>query len=164
MDQILNRINTEVFEKCGLTLSQLNQEQESREYAASKFELNSLRIVNRNAKTTPKKIGQFVTFWKRNNDGLIEPYEATDSFDFFVVNVEAQRKLGQFVFPKSMLIKKGILSSDQQEGKRAFRVYPEWDSPTNKQAKRTQKWQSEFFYEISDETDLTNVIHLYENT
>ena len=160
MDQILNRINTEVFQKCGLTLSKLSHEQESQEYAASKFELNSLRIVNRNAKITPKKVGQFVTFWKRSNDGPIEPYEATDSFDFFVVNVEAQRKLGQFVFPKSILIKKGILSTDQKEGKRAFRVYPEWDSPTSQQARRTQKWQSEFFYEISDETDLTKAIHV----
>ena len=80
-----------------------------------------------------------MTFWKRNGDGPIEPLNETDQIDFNTVNVRTENELGQFVFPKSVLIKKGIISAERKEGKRAFRVYPNWDTAKNKQAERTQK-------------------------
>ncbi|MFN7093990.1 MAG: MepB family protein, partial [Burkholderiales bacterium] len=46
------------------------------------------------------------------------------------------------------LYKYGIISKNAQGGKRAIRVYPPWDKPTNPQAKRTQAWQSQFFLEV----------------
>jgi len=154
-------INTEIYDKCGLRISAFKMETESKDYVACRFELNGFNIVSRNAKITPKKIGQFVTFWKRNNNGLIEPLNKNDLIDFYIVNVRAKNQFGQFVFPISVLIKKGIISTEEKEGKRAFRVYPNWDQTKSKQAEKTQKWQKKYFYEIGKMTDFDKVTELY---
>jgi hypothetical protein len=107
-------------------------------------------------------VGQFVTFWKRNGNGIIEPLEEADRIDFYAVSVRTEKEFGQFVFPKSVLIKKGIIATAKKEGKRAFRVYPNWDIAKNKQAERTQKWQLDYFYEINDSTDFKKVAELYK--
>ncbi len=77
------------------------------------------------------------------------------------MNVRTEKKFGQFVFPKSILIKKGIISTTKKEGKRAFRVYPNWGIIKEKQAEQTQKWQLNYFYEINDSTDFKKVMELY---
>lgn len=161
MDTILNHIKNEIYNKCDFTLSNLNTEPESAGYDACNFDLSGRKIRYRNAKTTPKKIGQFVTFWKRNENGPIEPFHETDYIDFYVVTVQKNTKLGQFVFPKSILITKEILSTDKKEGKRAFRVYTIWDTASNVQARQTQKWQLNYFYEINASTDIDNIKMLY---
>lgn len=141
-------ISNEVYNPLNLLISDLLVELESKEYDACRYQLNGFKIISRTAKRTPKKVGQFVTFWKRNAAGPIEPFEENDEFDFFVVNVHCEDKSGQFVFPKSILIQKGIISTDKKEGKRAFRVYPSWDLVESKQATQSQKWQLEYFQEI----------------
>ncbi len=143
--------------------SNFRLELESKEYDACQFYINGRHVVSRNAKITPKKAGQFVTFWKRNENGPIEPFEETGSADFYLVNVRSQGKFGQFVFPKSVLIEKGIISTKKKEGKRAFRVYPKWDVLSSKQAQRTQKWQLDYFYEINESIDLGMVSELYNS-
>lgn len=162
MHSNLNQIKTEVYEKIGLKMSQFKTETESKEYDACQFELNGRKIISRNSKITPKKVGQFVTFWKRNGNGPIEPFEENDQIDFYAVNVRTENEFGQFVFPKSVLIKKGIISTAKKEGKRAFRVYPKWDIAKNKQAERTQKWQLDYFYEINNSIDFKKVTELYK--
>lgn len=162
MDSDLNQIKTEVYDKCSLKISNFKNELESKEYNACRFELNGRNILSRDAKITPKKVGQFVTFWKRNGNGIIEPFYESDRIDFYVVNVKTENDFGQFVFPKSVLIKKGIISTEKKEGKRAFRVYPKWDVPKNKQAELTQNWQLNYFYEINKSIDLKKVSELYE--
>ncbi len=162
MDNNLNQIKTKVYDKCSFEISDFKFEPESKEYDASRFELSGRNILSRNAKITPKKVGQFVTFWKRNRYGIIEPFSESDRIDFYVVNVRIENEFGQFVFPKSVLIKKGIISTQKKEGKRAFRVYPKWDVVKNKQAEQTQKWQLNYFYEINNSIDLKKVSELYE--
>jgi hypothetical protein len=162
MDKNLSQIKTEVYDKIKLEISEFKLELESKEYDACQFELNGRKIIHRNAKITPKKVGQFVTFWKRNGNGPIAPFNENDQIDFYTVNVRMDKKFGQFVFPKSILIKKGIMSTDKKEGKRAFRVYPSWDTVKNKQAERTQKWQLNYFFEIGEMTDLKNANDLYK--
>jgi hypothetical protein len=142
----LNKIKTEVYDKIELEISDFKIERESEEYDACQFKLNGRNIISRKAKITPKKVGQFVTFWKRNENGLIEPFNETDQIDFYAVIVRTENEFGQFVFPKSVLIIKGIISTERKEGKRAFRVYPNWDIVKNKQAERTQKWQLDYLY------------------
>ncbi|GAF02950.1 MepB family protein [Saccharicrinis fermentans] len=161
MDRNLNQIKMEIYDKCSLNISDFKAEPESKEYNACQFQLNGLNIRSRNAKITPKKIGQFVTFWERNGNGLIEPFNENDRIDFYTVNVRNENEFGQFVFPKSVLIKQGIISTEKKEGKRGFRVYPKWDNVKNKQAERTQKWQLKYFYVISSSTDLQKVDDLY---
>lgn len=161
MDKNLTQIKTEVYDNCSLQVSNFKLEAESKAYHACQFQLNGRNILSRNAKTTPKKVGQFVTFWRRAQNGSIEPFNESDSIDFYIVNVRTEHKLGQFVFPKSVLIKKGIISTQDKVGKRAFRVYPKWDVPNNKQAEQTQQWQLNYFYEINQSTDLQQVQALY---
>lgn len=158
----IDAIKTIIYDKINFQISNFKTEVESQEYDACRFELNGRNIISRKAKITPKKVGQFVTFWKRNGNGPIEPFDETNAFDFYIVNVKTENHFGQFVFPKTILMQKGIISTDKKEGKRAFRVYPNWDITTSKQAKRTQKWQLDYFYEINDSTDLTQVIRLYK--
>jgi len=162
MNQTLKTIQDDIYKKCGWILTDVISESESTVYDACQFQLNGRRIISRSAKITPKKTGQFVTFWKRNGDGPIEPFHETDWIDFFVVNVQNGGRLGQFVFPKSVLVKKGVISTGKKEGKRAIRVYPLWDVVNSKQAERAQKWQLAYFYEIEEGTDFEKIKALYD--
>lgn len=161
MDKYLQQIKTEIYDKCALEISEFSAEVESKKYGACRFQLNGLHVLSRNAKITPKKVGQFVTFWKRDGNGTIEPFDEKDLIDFYVVNVRKDNNFGQFVFPKSLLMHKGIITTQQKEGKRAFRVYPDWDTVISKQAARTQKWELPYFYQINLLTDLQKVNELY---
>lgn len=161
MDTNLTLIKTTVYDKMKLVISSFTVELESKEYYACRFSLNGQNIISRNAKITPKKKGQFVTFWKRNKKGITAALNENDLFDFFIVNVRKENKIGQFVLPKSVLISKGIITTNKKEGKRGFRVYPSWDTPSNKKAKKTQEWQLDHFYEIKENLDLNTVSDLY---
>ncbi|WP_395063763.1 MepB family protein [Flavobacterium sp.] len=136
-----------VFEKLDLEIKNLHIEKESQDYFAANFDLNNLKIIFREAKITPTKIGQFVTLWKRI-DGVIEPFSTSDSFDLVVINTKTATHFGQFVFPKSLLEQKGYIKSLSKKGKLGFRIYPSWDKTLNKQAQQTQKWQLNHFLEI----------------
>lgn len=119
------------------------KEPESAEYGACTFEMDGQSVKFRVAKITPKKVGQFVTLWKRA--GKIIPCDVADPFDLYIVHVRSGENVGQFVFPKAALEKQGILSTGGVGGKLAMRIYPPWDVAVNKQAKSTQKWQLEYF-------------------
>lgn len=161
MNQPLKEVKIRIYDKLALEISHLRNEQEGSDYDACQFELNGVKIISRSAKITPKKVGQFVTCWKRNPYGITEPYHETDPFDCYVIQVTANNRLGQFVFPKSALINHGIVSTASKEGKRGFRVYPQWDTAVNRQAIKTQTWQLDYFYEIGEMTDLEKVKELY---
>ena len=92
--------------------------------------------------------------WNRNLEkNVIEPFNVSDAIDLIVINVKKDNLFGQFVFPKSILIEKGIITN-QKQGKRAMRLYPIWDETTNKQAMKTQKWQLKYFLEIPRDRSL----------
>nr|WP_315255448.1 MepB family protein [uncultured Flavobacterium sp.] len=138
-----------LFDNCNFQITQPIPEAESAEYGACAFALNNLNIRFRTAKITPTKTGQFVTLWKRINQGPIQPFASTDPIDLFVISVRKGNHFGLFIFPKSILITKEIVT-DKKEGKRAIRVYPPWDKTTSKQAEKTQKWQLDYFLKSSD--------------
>ena len=139
-----------VFDPLGFESTPAVMEAESVEYGACSFKLNGMAIRFRTAKITPTKTGQFVTLWKRNGTGTIEPYQSTDEIDLFLVSTRKEHHFGQFVFPKSALIRYGILSNNGKEGKRAIRIYPPWDETTSRQAMKTQEWQLEYFLKIPE--------------
>lgn len=132
----------------GLLGENFVQEAESQDYGATEFKMNNMFIRFRAAKITPKKIGQFVTFWKRMGQGPIMPYDSTDAFDYLIVSVRSGERLGQFVFPKAALCMQGYVSKNATGGKLAMRVYPPWDITESRQAQKTQAWQLNYFYEI----------------
>lgn len=149
MNELLEKINSIIYDPLGIELTNFSVEVESHEYGASSFQINGLRAVCRNAKITPTKIGQFVTIWKRSSTGPIAPFAYDDPIDLVVVNVQKGDQVGQFIFPKPVLCQRGIFSTKTKEGKRGIRVYPPWDQPKSKQALRSQKWQLEYFLDIS---------------
>ena len=157
----LQIIQNKLYTPCAYEITNYKEELESKEYKACRFKLSQQRIICRTAKITPKKIGQFVTFWKRDENRNTVPLHETDSFDLYVINVKNGHQLGQFILPKSALIKHQLISTKTQEGKRGFRVYPIWDQPLNNQAKKTQKWQLGYFILIDESLDLKRTKHLY---
>lgn len=164
-ETILEKSNVALFEKCHLEISNFEVDKESKNYNACKFDLNNLKIIFRKAKITPTKIGQFVTLWKRNSHGITAPFSFSDIFDFVIIYVKSENNSGQFIFPKSVLIENGIVSSDKKDGKRGFRVYPIWENAINKQAIQTQKWQLNYFVKTNwdDEIDLNLAKKLYQD-
>lgn len=134
-----------------LQVSELNTDAECEEYDGYNFRLENKKVKYRKAKITPKKIGQFVTLWKRNAAVQTEPFHVDDDFDFYLIAVEKGERFGVFVFPKKILGERNILSNSQKEGKRGFRIYAGWDKPESKQAEKTKSWQCKYFIELGDD-------------
>ena len=108
----------DVYTPAGMQLTGLAlREAESAEYGASRFGLDGQTIVFRVAKTTPTKIGQFVTIWKRPTSGsIIAPLDIDDGVAFVVVSVFDATHRGQFVFDHKILASKGIMPINGKGG------------------------------------------------
>lgn len=144
---LLDALNL-LYKPNGLIFTNHIPEKQSQEYGACEFKLNKQFIKFRVAKITPTKIGQFVTFWKRIEPGIIAPFDIDDQFDFLIVSTRKNKNFGQFIIPKAALYKHGILSKNEIGGKRAFRIYPSWDTPDSQQAIKTQQWQLNYFFRV----------------
>lgn len=120
-------------------------ESDNLEYGAAVANLRQKLIRFRVGKLTPTKVGLFVAVWRRAEDGSTEPFPAEDGADLLVITVREGTRAGYFAFPKSALVKQGIVSVNGAGGKRGFRVYPPWSEVSNRQAVRTQQWQCEYF-------------------
>jgi hypothetical protein len=126
-----------IYKPSGLILENLKTEDESANYGAAEFTIKNRSVKFRVGKITPTKIGQFVTFWKRIDNGPILPYGLNDPFDFLIISIRIENHFGQFIFPKAVLCKKSIISSGEKEGERALRIYPPWNKAGNFQSKKT---------------------------
>jgi len=144
----LQKTEALLFNQIPLKISNIIEEKEAKEYYGFDFQSDKLHLKFRKAKITPKKIGQFVTLWKRNAQNITEPFQESDAFDFCIIAVEENEKYGFFLFPKSELIKRNILTTSKT-GKRGFRVYPSWTKTENKQAEKTQSWQTKYFIDCT---------------
>ena len=152
---VLKQIDEMLYKPNQLTVASIKEEKQNSEYAAGKFELrNELTIKTvrfRVAKQTPNKVGQFVTFWEKGPKDINQPFQYDESPDLLVVTTfKDEHTLGQFVFPKEVLLKNNILQSQATKGKMAMRVYPSWDQPTSNAAIKTQKWQLDYFFMAID--------------
>lgn len=138
-----------LYRPLGFTCSVPQREAESADYCAYTLDVNGLRTRFRVAKITPTKVGQFVTLWKRVGQGPIQPFDLADPVDCCVVSTRSAGHWGQFVFPKTVLAQRDVLSKNGLGGKRAMRVYPPWDHTTSRQAQSTQAWQLDYFLDLS---------------
>lgn len=125
--------------------SDIIEDKEGKEYAATQFKLNNRKALYREGKQTPKKVGYFVTLWKRSKSGPITPFHDEDNIHICIVYVSNNNHSGLYFFPKTELIKRGIFQSHSKEGKRAFRIYPPWVITTSTQAEKSKTWQNKFF-------------------
>ncbi|RYZ20470.1 MAG: hypothetical protein EOO10_23215, partial [Chitinophagaceae bacterium] len=88
----IKRIQESLYDKCGFRLTNLSLHVESVDYGACSFNLNGKRIEHRISKITPTKTGQFVTLWKRNEQGKTEPFDISDSIDLVVITAKSGSK------------------------------------------------------------------------
>ena len=140
-------------------------EAESAEYGACRADLHGKRLVLRVAKTTPTKTGQFVTVWKRPHpDADIAPLDDADPVDAVIIAVADDvgdgARHGFFIFPRGVLIERGVMSRASAGGKRALRVYPPWCAPESIQAQRTQRWQAQWFVAAGDQHRLAKLLDI----
>lgn len=146
-------IEEQLFQPLGLKCSNIEEDKECREYSGFNFTVNDWNIKFRISKITPTKTGQFVTIWKRNENGETTPFDIADDIDFYFVASFKDNLSGIFIFPKNILLEKGILSNEEKIGKRGIRVYPAWDKTESKQAQKTQEWQTQYFLTFSKDRD-----------
>lgn len=137
----------EAFERSGLALTKPPaREAESAEYGACRFEIEGRSIAFRVAKTTPTKVGQFVTVWKRPDaTSEIAPLDTADGISSVIIAAFNADHRGIFVFNAQELVRRGVMSVAGKGGKRAIRVYAPWVHPDSKQAIQTRRWQSDLF-------------------
>ncbi|MFJ3791471.1 MepB family protein [Kitasatospora sp. NPDC090091] len=152
-----------VYDPSGFVCSLPVAERESAEYGACRFTVDGRSVRFRVAKTTPTKVGQFVTMWQRSEEGPIRPFDAADEVDLFIISSRDDKGFGQFAFPQEVLCERGIVSRSGSGGKRGFRVYPPWVATTNRQAHSTQAWQVNYFLHIGKDgpTDVNRSRALY---
>ncbi|MGF9879055.1 MepB family protein [Bacillus albus] len=81
----------------------------------------------------------------------------------FRISKITPNKIGQFIFPKEIILKEKILKTQSQKGKMAMRIYPLWDTPVSNQAKKSQMWQLQYFVDLSDPNNLPidKLLNLY---
>ncbi|WP_199754061.1 MepB family protein [Amycolatopsis sp. WAC 01375] len=147
----------EVFEDSGLVVTRpAVREVESAEYGACRLAVDDRSIAFRVAKTTPTKVGQFVTMWTRADpDSEIAPFDTSDSISSAVIAVFNKDHRGLFIFNSRELVRRGIMSAEGKGGKRAMRVYAPWVQVESKQAVRTKRWQVERFVQIQPRIPFT---------
>jgi hypothetical protein len=137
------------------------EEEQNLEYEGFSFSIKKKRFRSRKAKKTLKKKGYFVAFWEKDSNNVNKPYDEETSPEKLVINIIDNDKIGQFIFPKKILVDKKILTSVDSKGKMAIRIYPSWCDNLNYNAVSTQKWQLDYFIDLSDQYDQLNLEKLY---
>jgi hypothetical protein len=141
----INKTSINYFQKNNLGISNIQTEKESKEYTATRFQLNEKNVIFRTGKSTPTKTVFFVTCWKRNQDNITIPFDIEDNFDELIIYVgnENNNIKGIFIFPKQILLENKIITDtrlNQIKGKNGFRLYTPELTNLNKQASKSQIW------------------------
>ncbi|MGG2016442.1 MepB family protein [Bacillus sp. S10(2024)] len=159
----IKNLDNIVYKPNNLIITNLKEEKQNLEYAGGIFQLNNKTIRFRVSKITPNKIGQFVSFWEKNENMQNQAFSYDSSPDLLVITCIDDNKLGQFIFPKEILLKERILKTPSQKGKMAMRIYPIWDNPVNTQARKSQMWQLQYFIDLSETNNLSidKLLNLY---
>lgn len=150
-----------LLEPAGLGCPDPVAEPEGADYGACVFTVGGRLARFRVAKTTPTKVGQFVTLWQRTSQGPIRPFDTADGIDLFVVHVTDGTQSGQFVFPADVLARRGVLSVAGRGGKRAIRLYAPWVETSSAQAAKTQAWQIMYFLPFFPAPEVDRIRGLY---
>ncbi|OJD64288.1 MepB family protein [Bacillus sp. NH11B] len=160
---IVGKLDEMIYQPNNLFITNQKEEKQNSEYAGGIFQLNNRSIRFRVSKITPNKIGQFVSFWEKGASMRNQAFSYDLAPDFLVITCIADNKLGQFIFPKEILLKEKILKTQNQKGKMAMRVYPIWDKPASNQAKKSQLWQLQYFVDLSDAENVAidKLLNLY---
>lgn len=122
-------------------------------YEGLLVDINHTIARSRLAKKTPGKKGYFVAFWEKDKHGVNQAYHYEKSPNLIIVSVVDGDRRGQFIFPRKILLRHSVLKHNDQKGKMALRVYPEWVKDLNKHACRQQAWQIDYFVDLSKDSN-----------
>ncbi|NWK85153.1 MepB family protein [Staphylococcus sp. GSSP0090] len=134
-------------------LNDLTYEAYNSEYESYCFQVNHCSYRHRLAKKTPTKAGYFVVFWTKDHENKNRPFTYQETKDILIITVLDHLHKGLFIMPKSELHAQRLLNSENNKGKMAMRVYPPWEDNLNRSAKQAQKWQTQYFIDLSNTTD-----------
>ncbi|RIM96461.1 MepB family protein, partial [Staphylococcus shinii] len=81
------------------------------------------------------------------------PFTFDESCDKLIIAVIDESQKGLFIFPKDVLAKKNIIANKDKKGKMAMRIYPSWEYNLNQTAFKTQKWQLNYFIDLTGNVD-----------
>lgn len=151
----------ELFSGTDYEITNIVKEPQNKEYEGITFKINENKYRSRLAKQTPMKDGYFVVFWEKDINQCNQAYAYSESPDKIIISIIDKNLKGQFIFPKSLLLKKGILRTVDSKGKMAIRVYPSWERSLNNAAKKTQAWQAPYFMNMSNEIVKRRLTELY---
>lgn len=98
---------------------------------------------------------------EKNDLNKNQPYPYVESPDKIIISIIDNKHIGQFIFPKEILLEKNILSSSNTKGKMGIRVYPTWEKDLNNSATKTQKWQSKYFLNLTEDIDVAKIRERY---
>jgi hypothetical protein len=142
-------------------LHNIHYETQNTEYEGATFQIRHLGYRSRLAKLTPNKKGYFVVFWEKNANNQNQPFTYEESPEKVIITIMDHHLKGQFIFPKSILYKKGVLRDEYNKGKMAIRVYPDWEADLNKNAYKTQQWQAAYFVDLTKDINKNKIENLY---
>lgn len=148
LSRFLLSLNAVLSHAVGTTISSMQMMSEKNEYNACTFMLGDKRVIYREAKVTPKKIGLFVAIWKRNDTRVTVPYHVDDEFGYMMIAVKTDTEIGYFLYSKEVLGNLGIISTDVKEGKCGMRIYPTLEEGMNKQALKTYYSQLSSYHNL----------------
>ena len=176
----VKRLLTKAFQSAGYKITkdlELDSVPESVKYDGLTLSIDGKKIVYRKGKITADRPGAFLAIWKRpalNSMNGNKPIALTaDDLDYLFVQIQShdeseieaspQKILrGMFIFPVSILIEKGIITSDHKKGKTGFRVFAPWSQDRGLEGtkvfsasgKKTQSWQAPYFVEITESGEI----------
>lgn len=151
MQKSLEIINKSLVQVLNNSLKNYLDEPQNKDYQGFTFNIGNYSFRHRQGKKTPVKQGYFVAFWKKDSQNKNQAYSIEESPDFQVVTIIDGENQGLFLFPKSVFVQQKILRTTYLKGKMAARFYPTWETELNKTAEKTQKWQQEYFIDLSKE-------------
>ena len=160
MTEELKHIQDYIFRNLEIPIADTTEDKECKEYDGYNFQIGNFKIKFRQAKVTPKKIGQFVTLWRRNAEKQTEPFDINDDVDFYMIATRNNERFGFFFFPKHVMGRHQILTDNIKIGKRGFRAYPVWDIPLNKQAQAAKAWQTAYFIDLTDDSNTIEKLNM----
>ncbi|WP_226894993.1 MepB family protein [Oceanobacillus oncorhynchi] len=151
----------ELLSNTNYEITNIVKEPQNMEYEGTTFTIHENMYRSRLAKRTSKKNGYFVVFWEKDANHCNQPYAYSESPDKIMISIIDKDLKGQFIFPKLLLLEKGILRKIDNKGKMAIRVYPTLEKSLNNAAKKTQAWQMPYFIDVSNEIDWRRLTALY---
>ena len=125
----------------------LTEEKYNQDYEALTFSFKEETYQSRLAKKTPTKAGYFVTCWTKDENNCNQPYSKEAFADYLMIIVIDEELSGYFLFPRELLVEKGILTTFEHKGKMAFRVYPRGGNHGKKTEGKTQRGKGKWLLE-----------------